>query len=58
MGSVLYTLRELHFHLFNKLYVVGGGGRFPGGLVDKEPTCNAGDADSISGWGRFPCRRA
>ena len=55
MGSVLYTLRKLHFHLFDKLCVCVCVcvWDFPGGLVDKEPTCNAGDADSISGWGRF-----
>ena len=27
---------------------------FPGGLVSKESTCNAGDQDSIPGLGRFP----
>ena len=30
------------------------GGFFPGGSVIKEPTCNAGDADSIPGLGKFP----
>ena len=27
---------------------------FPDGSAGKEPACNAGDADSILGWGRFP----
>ena len=27
---------------------------FPGGSVDKESTCNAGDAGSVPGWGRSP----
>ena len=27
---------------------------FPGGSVDKESACNAGDLGSISGWGRSP----
>ena len=27
---------------------------FPGGSVDKEAACNAGDLGSISGWGRSP----
>ena len=25
----------------------------PGGSSGKESACNAGDADSVSGWGRF-----
>ena len=29
-------------------------GGFPGGSVGKEPTCSAGDMDSIPGLGRFP----
>ena len=27
---------------------------FPGGLNDKESTCNAGDLGSVPGLGRFP----
>ena len=32
-------------------------GRLPWGLRGKEPACNAGDAASIPGSGRFPWRR-
>ena len=30
---------------------------FPGGLVVKNPPCNAGDTDSIPGLGRFHIQR-
>ena len=31
---------------------------FPGGLEDKESTCNAGDPGLIPGFGKIPWRRA
>ena len=31
---------------------------FPGGSVDKESACNAGDAGSIPGLGKVPWRKA
>ena len=37
-----------------KLMHGGGGGGFPGGSVVKNPPDNPGDADSLSGSGRYP----
>ena len=38
--------------LRNQLGGVGGGGRFPGGSVFKNPPGDARDVNSIPGWGR------
>ena len=41
---------DIYYFFSNILLKVG----FPGGSVGKEHTCNAGDAYSVSGWGRSP----